>query len=532
MTSTEHTNKSGLYWLLKNSFRRIKDSIKSVLKNRPILAILLLIVLIYLLITGRASLQPIAVFARKNYLLILIILLAFRLFLSLIGKYDWKGRLLVSAGMLMVVAMSYWLGPKVYRYLALYYHYESLHKVELGNMPLTGHERIQPLNSIKTLINQEALSETQDATFPHFVRGNDDRYYFTSCIGPSKAYKIQQFTENMYEMLEVPADLPSPNFSGSFRSDVEFVTGELLLFSKNAHTSARKRFNLHQFFNYQPADIYYLRNDQNEWVQVVSLIKWEGFLFPRPVFGGLMIQEQKGENNTFVKRLFLGHGKFILPQEVKNYKYLEGQNIIPRRVARFSAECFRFSNGFLAPMPGYHNGDIRIPNLPMEQDPQPFIVYAQLDRNTKGQLFNYFGLEPYEESKKGLNLSVFIPGDGTETVYFLDHKKRSESFIGSSAVSAKIVESKKNYDWSENYPVESRPYVRFLGGKNRLFWLSTIVTKAGKEQGEYIGGSIPEITLTDANYGKVVWIEQDSLINSNNWEAAIERALEPFWSKE
>ena len=50
-------------------------------------------------------------------------------------------------------------------------------------------------------------------------------------------------------------------------------------------------------FNFtEPSDTFYMKNDQGDWVQVVSLIKWKGFLFPYPTFGGVMVIDN-GEHN-------------------------------------------------------------------------------------------------------------------------------------------------------------------------------------------------------------------------------------------
>jgi hypothetical protein len=149
----------------------------------------------------------------------------------------------------------------------------------------------------------------------------------------------------------------------------------------------------------------------------------------------------------------------------------------------------------------------------------------------QGKLYNFFGLEPYQESKKGLSLSLLIPGDDDQHVYFVDHRTSNDSYIGSSAISATVIESKKNYDWTKNYPAESRPYVRKIDDNYRFLWLSTIVTKAG-DQGEYIGGSIPEITLTDAKHGKVVWVHPDSLIRQDSWIIQAESELKDYWNGE
>jgi hypothetical protein len=412
--------------------------------------------------------------------------------------------------------------------LSLFNYYQILNKVELVDLAETGFERIQPRMSIQTLINQEALEETEDATKPKFVRDKDGKYYFTSAVGPAVGYRIQQLSKDMYKVIQVNANLPSPDFSGKAKQDVEFKIGDFLLFSKNVETAVRKKLNWWQFFTCELGEPIYMRNNQSTWVQVVPLVKWEGFLFPRPVFGGVIVINQ-GNNPAYLERVLLGAGTYVSPQQIKLNAYLLGQNLMSEKVCTYIAESFRFTRGFFAPFPGNREGDIRIPSMENNQASQPFVTY--FDLNFAPKLYNYFGLEPYQESKKGLIMSVLIPGDGEDVVYYVDHRNSEHNYIGSSAVAAKIVESKKEYDWSQSFPAESRPFIKRVDGELRFMWMSTIVTKAGKGDGEYIGGSIPEITLTDASVGKVMWIDQDSLMDQQSWLRQAKGQMKGYWGE-
>jgi hypothetical protein len=530
MEEQEEQGRNRLYWIYFNTKTKIFNSIKSEYRNKPVRSILITLVLLYLIYVSRGTIQPAVLFIRKYYLLVLVIWLVLYWFFRGWRKRAAKGRIISSATVILVALACWFLGEGVYKYLSLYVHYSSINKIELNEIPETDFERIQPINSIKTLINQEGLSETEDATMPKFVRGENGRYEFTCGVGPAKEYKVQQLTKNIYEVIHVPADLPSPVFSKKYRDDVTFNVGELLLFSKKTTNAVTKKFSFLQYLNYETSSPIYIKNDKKEWLQVVPLVKWKGIIFPRPVFGGVMVVKELGNGDSYFSRVLFGKGIFYSPEDLHELPELMGQNLIPEKVAKFIAESFRFSNGFLAPLPMYHEGDIRIPALPNDVDPQPFTTFFKIAGEEK--LYNFFGLEPYQEDKKGLSLSLFIPGDTDGKVYYIDHRSSKQSFIGSSAISAKIIESKKNYDWTKNYPAESRPFIRIVDGKSRFFWLSTIVTKAGKKEGDYIGGSIPEITLTDAIHGKVVWISQDSLINNETWIKQASVELESYWSKE
>ena len=523
----ETTNR--LYWIVVNIRKRLGGVVGRFAKKRPVLFILTILLVLAVLFINRSSVQPVVLAIRKFLLLAIAVFLVLRWYFKNWENRSNRGNVIATIVMLAVGAFSYFLGPGIYRYISLYVHYSQMQKVELTQLPETGHERIQPINSVMTLINQEALDETDDATPPKFVRGNDGKYYFSSAFGPGKDYKIQQLKKDMFEVLHVPANLPAPVFSSKYRDNVQFDIGEILLFSKKTHTAVTKRFNFMQYINCEAGEPFYIQSRNGEWKQIVPILKWKGILLPRPVFGGVFIIDEKRKEDVYWKRVLLGRGGYVSPQRIEEFSYLKGQNLIPKRVARFIAESFRFTNGFLAPMPGYHEGDIRIPSLPNDINPQPFITYFDVDN--AGKLYNFFGLEPYEETKKGLSLSLLIPGDDDTKVYFIDHRNQRNALIGSSAVAAKIIESKKNYDWSKNYPAESRPFVRNVDGTARFMWLSTIVTKAG-DQGEYIGGSIPEITLTDATHGKVVWIDSDSLINNASWIRQAERNLGEYWRAE
>ncbi len=531
MPTEQEDDKGQLYWLVYNVRTGIARRVGSWIKRKPIVALIVFLVALYSLFVMRAMYQPLVLGMRKYFFWILMALLVVVVVRKVFRRSAaWKKVMGSLVSLLLLISVA-WFLPRVVHYGSQYVYYNELNKVSLDQLPVTGHERIQPISSIHTLTEQEALSETEDATVPRFVRNSEGEYVYTTAIGPSKAYKVQQFSKDMYEVIHIPGQLPSPNFSSAYRAKVDFEIGEFLLLSKNTHTAVVKRFDLWQFCTMEPSDPIYLQNDSSEWVQVVGLTKWVGLILPRPVFGGVMVIEQRKPADSFAERLFLGKGTFIPADKIADHAYLKGQDVMPREVTRYIAESFRFRRGFMAPMPGYHEGDIRVPKLPEGQDPQPFVVYSVLS-DTVGKLYNYFGLEPYEEAKKGLSVSLFIPGDGMREVFYIDHTTSGTAYLGSSAVSVKIIESRKEYDWSHSYPAETRPFIREVGGRVRLFWLSTIVTRAGDGHDRSIGGSLPEITITDAVHGNVVWIPKDRLASPERWLEVVEEEMQSFWQHE
>lgn len=529
----DEPDRGPVYWFFYHLRRRTIGAFGRFMRRRPGWAFLLILVLLYALVTGRGWYQEGVVFVRRYALLglagIVVLGLLWRWFRHAkpLGKL---GAVLTTAVLTAVVL--FW-GVSMVNYMALYVHYNSVSKVALADLPISGHERIQPLNAIATLAAQEAMDETESATLPHYIRRADGRFDFSMAVGPSPAYPLQRLTRNVDEVISVPATAPAPDFSAPNRHEVVFDVGEKLLFSKNVYTAAVKRFGWRQFFTHSPDEVRYLDRGEGDWVQVVSLIHWRGIVFPRPAFGGVMVLEPREDGAEGVlKRIFLGMGTWYSPEAVRNTDWLRGQNLVPERVSRFTAESFRFHRGFLAPLPGYREGDIRIPDLPEDQNAMPFVTWFRFDgasERAQPGLYHYFGMEPYEATKQGLNLSLFVPGDGEETVYFLDHHLAESGYFGSSAVPVKVRESRKNFDWNNNAAVESRPYIREVAGERRFFWLTTVVTKDDREGERFIGGSIPDLTLTDARHRQVVWIDRSKVADPETWKAQLQEELGAIW---
>jgi|GEM_PF-289054 len=527
---TEEKEHNALYWIFHNTGK----SMKGFFKRNKLLSIVLLLVLALALFLMRSSIQPGVVFLRRYFLLFVIFAVITYFLLR-----NWPRKTVAQkfgrAGVILgLFAVLYFFGRPVYEYVGLSIHYNKIEKVELNELPETFNERIQPLNAIRTLTNQELLSETESATDPKFIRRKDGSYSFSMALGPSPKYKVQQVSKDMEKVIAVSATSPAPDFSAGSQHDAHFDIGEFLVFSRRTDIAAVKSLNFLQYWNYEPADVRFIEDDNGNWVQVVSLVKWKGLFIPRPVFGGVIVIEQNDIEDfaTVSKRVLFGRGKFISADDIEDHEFLRGQNIIPIKVSEWIAKSFRFQEGFFAPMPGYHEGDIRIPKLKSDQNAMPFIAFFQFNKVNSGEdkLYNYFGLEPYEETKLGLNTSLFIPSDGVGPNYYMDHSERQDAYIGSSAVYSKIIESRKNYDWNINHPAEFRPFIRNIGGKPRFFWLSTVVTKSNEEGSQFIGGTIPEVTLTDARYSQVVWVSRDNLPNTRMWPVQIEEELKDYWA--
>ena len=431
-------------------------------------------------------------------------------------------------GLVFIIGFSHWyLNLQPHRYITLYLRYKTLDLKELDVLPETDHERVQPLNSIRVLA-KETMTEVQQVSDPFFVRV-DDQYRWTMSVQPS--FTLPRVFGEVTDVISVSATTPSPNFSSDNRHPVSFPIGDKLFLGKNSHIATIRAFGLARFLSYEPADVKYVKDDSGEWVELVSLVRWEGIFFPRPEFGGVqVIRQSRGGLLHWLKTMFFGEGEWVPPEEVASHAYLRGQNLVPYEVGRYVAESFRFQDGFFAPLPGFHHGDVRIPDLPSDVNNQPFITFFRFPEGIgESKLYQYFALEPYEESHQGLNTSILFPADNVGPIMVYHHSKRNEALVGVSTVAAKVMESRKYYDWKQSRPVENRPYIRTIDGKVRFMWLTTVVTyKANHaEGGDYIAGSTPEVVMTDAIYRQVVWMSPQQ--PPADWPAELQHALSAVW---
>lgn len=488
------------------------------------------LVLILLLFILRDDYQPALLFLRKYIFIILICLLVLFFGLRKFRTTLSAGRRIFTLLILMVFfGALYFVGWNhgMYEYLKTYNVYNDLNKIEITELPLTQNERIQPMRNINSMAN-ESVGETKDVSLPHLVRVDGENKW-TMVIEPAEKYVWQRINSNIEEIFSVPSTSPFPRFSTTNRIPVTFSIGESLKFSRNTYNAVVQRFNLFQLFNMQPGDVFYMKNDTGEWVQVVSLIKWKGFFFPYPDFGGVMIIESGKHNfNDYLERVFIGKGTYIPPGEIQNHPFLTRQNIISEEVSRLQAESLKFIGGFSDPLPWNMETAVKIPDLPDDQNQQPYVTdfdFEGTSNQAYNGLYHWFGLEPIGKERTSLTFSVFIPADGSPNLFYYDHASRKEGMAGVSAMPLKVVESKKEYDWSANKPVEFRPYIREIAGRKRMFFLGTI-SAVSQETGEFDGSSTPDLALIDSEYRDVVWIDSK---DSGTWDQAVYEQLIATW---
>ena len=499
-------------------------------KQKRITVFVGLLILI-LLFFFRDDYQPVLLFFRKYIFILLISVLVLVLGLRKFRKIPNTGGRLGILGLLIVFfALLYFLGwnQGLYDYMKTYNVFNNLHKVEINELPLTQNERIQPLRNIHSMA-KERVAETKDVSLPHLVR-IDSENKWTMAIQPSEKYIMQRINDNTEEVFSVSSTTPFPRFSNENRIPVTFSIGESLKFSRNTYNAVVQRFNPWMLFNYQPSDTFYMKNDNGDWVQVVSLIKWKGFFFPYPTFGGVMIIDN-GEHdfNDYLERITIGKGTFVSPDNIKNYPFLNKQNTLAEKVSQLQAESLKFLGGFSDPLPWNMETAVKIPLMPKDQNQQPYVTdfdFSGSDSNAYSGLYHWFGLEPVGEERTSLSYSVFIPADGTNKTYFYDHATKKEGFAGVSAMPLKVKESRKEYDWNASTPVEFRPYIKDIAGRKRMFFLGTVSSISDTNAQQFDGSATPDLVLIDSEYSDVIWVD---VKKPSTWDKTVYDQLNEAW---
>ncbi|WP_425075530.1 hypothetical protein [Psychroserpens sp. S379A] len=498
-------------------------------KKQKTITIILGLVLLIALVVLRDDYQPALLFVRK-YIFIIILSLVVLLFgLKKFRSSASTGkRLGILAVMIAFFGLLYLVGwhLKLYDYMKTYNVFNDLNRVEINELPLTQNERIQPLRNIFSMAN-ESVGETKDVSLPHLVRVDDENKW-TMAIQPSENYTFQQISDNTEEVFSVSSTTPFPRFSAENRIPVTFSIGESLKFSRNTYNAVVQRFNPWMLINYEPSDTFYMKNDKDEWVQVVSLIKWKGFFFPYPSFGGVMVIDN-GEHDfsDYLERIAIGKGTYIAPDEMKNYPYLNKQNTLAEKVSRLQAESLKFLGGFSDPLPWNMLTAVKIPEMPEDQNQQPFVTdfdFAGSESDAYSGLYHWFGLEPVGEERTSLTYSVFVPADGTDKLYYYDHAAKKQGYAGVSAMPLKMIESRKEFDWDANKPVEFRPYIKDIAGRKRLLFLGTVSAK--NKEGQFDGSATPDLALIDSEYRDVVWID---VKHPSTWDKEVYDQLGEAW---
>ena len=216
--------------------------------------------------------------------------------------------------------------------------------------------------------------------------------------------------------------------------------------------------------------------------------------------------------------------------KMKNYPFLTRQNTLSEKVSRLQAESLKFLGGFSDPLPWNMKTAVKIPDLPDDQNQQPFVTdfdFSDTSLDAYNGLYHWFGLEPIGDERTSLTYSVFIPSDGTDKLYFYDHGAKKQGYAGVSAMPLKVIESRKEFDWSVNKPVEFRPYIKNIAGRKRMFFIGTI-SAIREGSGKFDGAATPDLALIDSEYRDVVWIDAK---HPSKWDSFVYEQLGEAWKE-
>jgi hypothetical protein len=523
-------------WSFKDFFSNVSLRFSGVLKQHPIVTVCTLLSGVFALFFFRHEAQAFLLLFRIYFGGLLVAILAAILLWWWLRRYSARWKAAAGAFAAIILAIVIVGGRSAHTYVAQYLRYETLANVmDRSDLLASAEERVLPLRAVHTLA-RDRMSRPEVPSEPHLVRFGDVSCW-AMAIEPNKF--IGRFMYPIDQVMCIPSTDPSPDFGGKI-VNVHFTIGENLLFGRNIDTCVRRSFGVWRMLNYDVGDVAIMPDDSGKIVQVVSLIRWEGLLFPWPVFGGVQVIEQ-GETNFF-GRLF-GCGHWIPPQQIASHPFLLRQNIVPDRVARFTAESLRFQGGhnwferFFTPMPWSREGDITIPDGPEDMNPQPFVLFFKANADDRGKLYKYFALETRDVETHGLSTSLWYPADGQGHMYVYRHAARGEHLIGVTAVKDRVMASRRNYQWGPNTVAEARPYIHLIADANgvvrpRFQYMTTLVTFTAKKDkdGEEVRltpGGTPEVSLTDASRERVVWVDT---YHPEKWDDELTTELGSLWA--
>ena len=243
----------------------------------------------------------------------------------------------------------------------------------------------------------------------------------------------------------------------------------------------------------------------------------------------MIIDSGEHNFNDYVERMTIGKGLYVSPDQMDNYPFLRKQNTLAEQISKLQAESLKFLAGFSDPLPWNMETAVKIPDLKDDENTQPYVtdfIFDDVDNTAFNGLYHWFGLEPIGEERTSLAFSVFVPADGTQKLYYYNHAAKKEGLAGVSAMPLKVIESKKEYDWDNNRPVEFRPYIKHIGERKRMFVLGTVTAKR-KDSKEFDGSATPDLALVDVQYRDVIWIDAK---HPSSWEKTIYNQMAEVWS--
>ncbi len=210
--------------------------------------ILLPVFLLYFLIFGRATYQPLLVYVRIYWPLLLLSLCIIYIFYRQFSKAaKWYFRALWIGIFLLFSWFIYAFGGDIYNYISSYYVYNNrITVIELNHPPESIHPKLQPQFVVEAYF-RETMNNNRQPTSPRtWIDPKDGEQYWTGWTEPGN-YLFQQLGGKVEEFIHTNVQNPAPVLDQYERRVVDFQVGKNLLFSYNIQLAARKKLSLSLF---------------------------------------------------------------------------------------------------------------------------------------------------------------------------------------------------------------------------------------------------------------------------------------------
>ncbi|MBI4185809.1 hypothetical protein HY524_02050 [Candidatus Berkelbacteria bacterium] len=191
----------------------------------------------------------------------------------------------------------------------------------------------------------------------------------------------------------------------------------------------------------------YLKDDQGQWITVVPYIRYRGFPFTVPEWGGVMIVHADGSMED------------LTPVQAANRSDLAGNRLYPKELTHFYSASYAYRGGIINKW-FLHRNETEIVSLEGEES----IIHVPTDEGFKQLVV----AEPYGRSYGIYRIFVFDASSGKREILEFD---QNSQLTGPVAAADYIRKEFPSYDWSAFLLAEPRPVVH---GQD-LGWLFSVV---------------------------------------------------------
>ncbi len=207
------------------------------------------------------------------------------------------------------------------------------------------------------------------------------------------------------------------------------------------------RLPLKRFFVDYSNEPIYLPDDQGGWVTVVPYVRYRGFPFTVPEWGGVMLIHQDGSMED------------LTPEQAAARPYLAGNRLYPKELTHWYAASYAYRGGLLNKW-FLHRNETEVVSLEGEES----ILHVATTEGFKQLVV----AEPYGRSYGIYRIFVFDATTGKREVLEFD---QSSQLTGPVAAADYIRKEFPTYDWSLFRLSEPRPVLR----NGSLSWLFSVV---------------------------------------------------------